>query len=104
MNHLIFGLMQISSPGYYLTWIFPSGKNCHAVVIPGFKCDSFLWIKVHFLLFEGPAGGGCFLDFLFFYGSAIAVPAVVFPTQLFFVSINAGLILMPLIFFQSPKH
>ena len=40
MNHLIFGLMQISSPGYYLTWIFPSGKNCHAVVIPGFKCDS----------------------------------------------------------------
>ena len=40
MNHLIFGLMQISSPGYHLTWIFPSGKNCHAVVIPGFKCDS----------------------------------------------------------------
>ena len=40
MNHLIFGLMQISSPGYYLTWIFPSGKNCHAVEIPGFKCDS----------------------------------------------------------------
>ena len=40
MNHLIFGLMQISSPGYYLTWIFPSGKNCHAVEFPGFKCDS----------------------------------------------------------------
>ena len=42
MNHLIFGLMQISSPGYYLTWIFPSGKNCHAVVIPGFKCESYI--------------------------------------------------------------
>ena len=40
MNHLIFGLMQISSPGYYLTWIFPSGKNFHAVEFPGFKCDS----------------------------------------------------------------
>ena len=42
MSHLIYALMQISSPGYYLTWIFPSGKNCHAVVIPGFKCDSII--------------------------------------------------------------
>ena len=42
MSHLIYALMQISSPGYYLTWIFPSGKNCHAVEFPGFKCDSML--------------------------------------------------------------
>ena len=53
MNHLIYVLMQISSPGYYLTWIFPSGKNCHAVVIPGFKCDSlciFCKVLAEFLL------------------------------------------------------
>ena len=43
MNHLIYALMQISSPGYYLTWIFPSGKNCHAVEFPGFKCESPWW-------------------------------------------------------------
>ena len=53
MNHLIFGLMQISSPGYYLTWIFPSGKNCHAVVIPGFKCvvgtDTTV-VGIHYLI------------------------------------------------------
>ena len=44
MNHLIYALMQISSPGYYLTWIFPSGKNCHAVEFPGFKCESAYYL------------------------------------------------------------
>ena len=46
MSHLIYALMQISSPGYYLTWIFPSGKNCHAVEFPGFKCDSIVHLKM----------------------------------------------------------
>ena len=41
MSHLIYALMQISSPVCYLTWIFQSGKNCHAVEFPGFKCDSY---------------------------------------------------------------